>query len=78
MEIPGAMPWIACMSMFHSSLPLVSEKSPFAGVWTTWTGTWGRPFSVSNWCRSLITLSVAPLPRIATDTPLPVWAGGCW
>src|SRR5206468_8820487 len=25
-EIPGAIPWIACMSMFHSTLPLVSEK----------------------------------------------------
>ena len=31
-EIPGAMPWIACMSMFHSMLPLVSEKSPPAGT----------------------------------------------
>src|SRR5436190_3801510 len=23
LEIPGAMPWTACMSMFHSGLPLV-------------------------------------------------------
>ena len=50
-EIPGAMPWIACMSMFHSMLPLVSEKLPLAGTWTTSTGTGGMPCSASKACR---------------------------
>jgi hypothetical protein len=72
------MPWIACVSMFHSTLPLVSEKSPFAGVCTTCTGTCGKPFSLSNWCRSLMTVSVAPLPRIATEALLPISLGGSW
>ena len=74
---PGAIPWMACMSMFHSMLPLVSEKLPPAGVWTTETGSAGRPCSASNACRSEITESVAPLPRIATDWPWPVTPGGC-
>ena len=71
------MPWIACMSMFHSMLPLVSEKSPPAGTWTTSTGTGRIPCSASNACRSAITESVAPLPRMATEVPCPVTPGGC-
>ena len=65
------------MSMFHSMLPLVSEKLPLAGTWTTSTGSAGMPCSASKACRSAMTESVAPLPRIATDVPCPVMPGGC-
>ena len=76
--IPGAMPWIACMSMSHSPLPESSEKSPSAGVRMTSTGRRGRWLWSSKACRSLMTASVAPLPRMATGTPAPVISAGCW
>ena len=64
------------MSMFHSMLPLVSEKSPLGGHVDHVDRERRRSRARRRTaCRSAMTESVAPLPRMATEAPWPVDAG---